>query len=193
VRPLSATPPVAMPETGMYLLRTFRRWCQELRHWIQHLRYKRISLARLHLTILEDTTRFNNYVSNTDVLYFILVMKLLVMQFSPTSCHFIPFRCEYSPMHPVVLSCLFNDAVSIEIGWWMKAEQLVESELPGEIGVHGENWLQCQITNTNPTQADLATKPGRRGGKTATSLLSRTAASYQELYWVQGKAVPRLI
>jgi hypothetical protein len=29
------------------------------------------------------------------------VMKLLIMQFSPTSCHFIPRRSEYSPQQPV--------------------------------------------------------------------------------------------
>jgi hypothetical protein len=29
------------------------------------------------------------------------VMKLLIMQFSPT-CHFIPFRSKYSPQHPVL-------------------------------------------------------------------------------------------
>jgi hypothetical protein len=28
------------------------------------------------------------------------VMKLLIMQFSPTSCHFIPLRSKYSPQHP---------------------------------------------------------------------------------------------
>jgi hypothetical protein len=30
------------------------------------------------------------------------VMKLLIMQFSPTSCHFIPLRSKYSPQHPVL-------------------------------------------------------------------------------------------
>jgi hypothetical protein len=29
-------------------------------------------------------------------------MKLLVMQFSPTSCHFIPLWSKYSPHHPVL-------------------------------------------------------------------------------------------
>jgi hypothetical protein len=29
------------------------------------------------------------------------VMKLFVMQFSPTPCHFIPSRPKYSPQHPV--------------------------------------------------------------------------------------------
>jgi hypothetical protein len=28
-------------------------------------------------------------------------MKLLIMQFSPTSCHFIPLWSKYSPQHPV--------------------------------------------------------------------------------------------
>jgi hypothetical protein len=28
-------------------------------------------------------------------------MKLLTMQFSPTSCHFIPLRSKYSPEHQV--------------------------------------------------------------------------------------------
>jgi hypothetical protein len=28
-------------------------------------------------------------------------MKLLIMQFSPTSYHFIPLRSKYSPQHPV--------------------------------------------------------------------------------------------
>jgi hypothetical protein len=67
-------------------------------------------------------------------------MKLLIMQFSPTSCLFVSFRCEYFPNASCpALSWSFNDAVSIEIGWLMNAEQLVESELPGEIGVPGEN------------------------------------------------------
>jgi hypothetical protein len=30
------------------------------------------------------------------------VMNLLIMQFSPTSCHFISLRSEYSPQHPVL-------------------------------------------------------------------------------------------
>jgi hypothetical protein len=30
------------------------------------------------------------------------VMKLLIMQFSPTSCHFIPLRTKYSAQHPVL-------------------------------------------------------------------------------------------
>jgi hypothetical protein len=28
-------------------------------------------------------------------------MQLLIMQFSPTSCHFIPLWSKYSPKHPV--------------------------------------------------------------------------------------------
>jgi hypothetical protein len=28
-------------------------------------------------------------------------MKLLIMQFSPTSCHFIPLWSKYSPQHRV--------------------------------------------------------------------------------------------
>jgi hypothetical protein len=30
------------------------------------------------------------------------VTKLLIMQFSPTSCHFIPLWSKYSPRHPVL-------------------------------------------------------------------------------------------
>jgi hypothetical protein len=29
-------------------------------------------------------------------------MKLLIMQFCPTSCHFISLRSKYSPQHPVL-------------------------------------------------------------------------------------------
>jgi hypothetical protein len=29
-------------------------------------------------------------------------MKLLIVQFSPTSCHFISPRSKYSPQHPVL-------------------------------------------------------------------------------------------
>jgi hypothetical protein len=32
-------------------------------------------------------------------------MQLLIMQFSPTSCHFIPLRSKYSPKHPVLNLC----------------------------------------------------------------------------------------
>jgi hypothetical protein len=32
------------------------------------------------------------------------VMKLLIMQFSPLSCHFVPVRTKYSPQHPVSLA-----------------------------------------------------------------------------------------
>jgi hypothetical protein len=32
----------------------------------------------------------------------IQVMKLLIMQFSPTTYHFIPLRLKYSPQHPVL-------------------------------------------------------------------------------------------
>jgi hypothetical protein len=28
-------------------------------------------------------------------------MKFLIMQFSPTSCHFIPLWSKYSPQHPI--------------------------------------------------------------------------------------------
>jgi hypothetical protein len=31
-------------------------------------------------------------------------MKLLIMQFSPTSCHFIPLRFKYSPQHTLLRS-----------------------------------------------------------------------------------------
>jgi uncharacterized membrane protein (DUF106 family) len=31
-------------------------------------------------------------------------MKLLIMQFSPTSCHFITLRSKYSPQQPVLLT-----------------------------------------------------------------------------------------
>jgi hypothetical protein len=30
------------------------------------------------------------------------VIKLLIMQFSPTSCHFVSFRSKYSPQHSVL-------------------------------------------------------------------------------------------
>jgi hypothetical protein len=30
------------------------------------------------------------------------VMKLLVIQSSPASCHFLPFRYKHSPQHPVL-------------------------------------------------------------------------------------------
>jgi hypothetical protein len=30
------------------------------------------------------------------------VMKLFIMQFSPTFCHFISLRSKYSPQHPVL-------------------------------------------------------------------------------------------
>jgi hypothetical protein len=29
-------------------------------------------------------------------------MKLLIMQFSPISCHFVSLRYKYSPQHPVL-------------------------------------------------------------------------------------------
>jgi hypothetical protein len=29
-------------------------------------------------------------------------MQLLIMQFSPASCHFIPNRSKYSPKYPVL-------------------------------------------------------------------------------------------
>jgi hypothetical protein len=29
-------------------------------------------------------------------------MKPLIMQFSPTSCHFVYLRSKYSPLHPVL-------------------------------------------------------------------------------------------
>jgi hypothetical protein len=33
-------------------------------------------------------------------------MQLLIMQFSQTTCHFIPLRSKYSPKHPVALGGL---------------------------------------------------------------------------------------
>jgi hypothetical protein len=38
-------------------------------------------------------------------------MKLLIMQFSPTSCLFITLRSKYSPQHPVTFPPFcFNNA-----------------------------------------------------------------------------------
>jgi len=36
-------------------------------------------------------------------------MKLLIMQSSPASCHFLPLRSKYSPQYPVLKSstCVF--------------------------------------------------------------------------------------
>jgi hypothetical protein len=31
-------------------------------------------------------------------------MKLLIMQFSPTSCHSIPLRSNYTPQRPVTIN-----------------------------------------------------------------------------------------
>jgi hypothetical protein len=31
-----------------------------------------------------------------------IIMKLLIMTFSPTSCHFISLRSKYSTQHPVL-------------------------------------------------------------------------------------------
>jgi hypothetical protein len=41
------------------------------------------------------------------------VMKLLIMQFSPTSCHFTSLRSKYSPQHPVYLPPLMSETLYI--------------------------------------------------------------------------------
>jgi hypothetical protein len=38
----------------------------------------------------------------TTVWWSVQIMKLLIMQFSAASCHFIPLRSKYSPKHPVL-------------------------------------------------------------------------------------------
>jgi hypothetical protein len=40
---------------------------------------------------------YSNYTWNR-----VQVMKLIIMQFSPTSCLIIPLWSKYSPQHPVV-------------------------------------------------------------------------------------------
>jgi hypothetical protein len=36
------------------------------------------------------------------------VMKLLIMQSSPTSCHLLPLKSKYSPQNPVLTLTLYS-------------------------------------------------------------------------------------
>jgi hypothetical protein len=47
---------------------------------------------------------FLNLVDMTILIIFggVQIMKLLIMQFYPASCHFILLRSKYSPQHPVL-------------------------------------------------------------------------------------------
>jgi hypothetical protein len=45
-------------------------------------------------------------------------MKLLIMQFSPTSCHFIPLWYKYSPQHPVLKHPIFGPKRDEIVGDW---------------------------------------------------------------------------
>jgi hypothetical protein len=47
---------------------------------------------------IQSTKRSSNYTWRR-----VQVMKLLIMQFSPTSCHFISLRSSYSSQHPVLI------------------------------------------------------------------------------------------
>jgi hypothetical protein len=55
----------------------------------------------LMLHALPISFSFTNYTWRT-----VQVMKLLIMQFSPTSYHFIPVRFKYSPQRPVLKASL---------------------------------------------------------------------------------------
>jgi hypothetical protein len=57
-------------------------------------------LAKLHLNIV--WLNYSDYIWQR-----VQVMKLLIMQSSPTSCHFIPLRSKYSPQH------LFSSTLSL--------------------------------------------------------------------------------
>jgi hypothetical protein len=73
-------------------------------------------------------------------------------------------------------SCLFNDAVSIEInvalttGWVMNMEQIVEWEPTDETEVLEEN--PTTLSTPNLTSPDLILSPGRRGWQPAINRLS---------------------
>jgi hypothetical protein len=50
-------------------------------------------------------TTFSSIWSPYNIWWRLQTMQLLIVQFSPPSCHFIPLRYKYSPMHPVRKAC----------------------------------------------------------------------------------------
>jgi hypothetical protein len=50
-------------------------------------------------------------------------MKLLIMQFSPTSCYFISLRPKYSPQHPVLKYPQSMFLLRLAWMWWSYSTQ----------------------------------------------------------------------
>jgi hypothetical protein len=73
------------------------------------------------------------------------VTKLFIMQFFPTSCHFISLRSKYSQHRSQTGLIFFIPRVGVESSWVhliMIMENLVEWWLAGESKVLGENLPQ---------------------------------------------------
>jgi hypothetical protein len=68
-------------------------WSSQWSHsfWLSHQYPICIPLSPFHATCPAHLILFD---------LIILVMKLLITQFSPTSCHFISLRSKHSPQHP---------------------------------------------------------------------------------------------
>jgi hypothetical protein len=90
------------------------------------------------------------------------VMKLLIMHFSPTTCHFIPLRSKYSPQHPVLKhpqnsrTCTEQNHISVSSSrctWWtLWSTQPPNPRLLGKAvrersysSVQGHGWKCVQI------------------------------------------------
>jgi hypothetical protein len=68
------------------------------------------------------------------------LLKLLIMQSSPASRHFLPLRSKYSPQHPVLKSCSPTDVwLGLLVGSWGYLNRFE----------YGNSLIMCRVIQTN--------------------------------------------
>jgi hypothetical protein len=73
-------------------------------------------------------------------------MKLLIMQFSPTSCNFIPLRSKYSPQHPVLKHPSLCSSLNVrdQVSHLFFLIWIVGGGIQGPVDTAATNDLLCQ-------------------------------------------------
>jgi len=62
-----------------------------------------IHLSSLHAYYMHHPSHYPWFHDPNNIWWSLQDMKLLIMQSSPASRHFLPLRCKYSPQHPFAL------------------------------------------------------------------------------------------